>query len=445
MSEFCMPSLGSDMEAGTLVEWMVHPGSSVKRGDIIAVVETQKGAIEIEIFEDGVVQEILVPEGCLVPVGTVLALVGSESATVFEPEVSQTEPTPKLSVDLPADLPSEEKSVVEPLPKVVPLPPADLSDTVRLRVSPLARRKARELGLELSQWAHLTGTGPGGAISVRDIETHQAQKKTAPALPPHAGPAARQKALELGVSLEHLSGSGPHGLIIPEDVKTESKPPQDPMRAAIAAAMSRSKREIPHYYLGHTLDMEPALAWLEAFNQERPITERLVYAVVLVKAVSLALRKFQEFNGFYTDGVFRPAEQIDVGVAISLRTGGLVAPALKNVDQKSLVDLMTDFRDLVNRARSGQLRASEMKGGGITVTNLGEQGVEFIYPVIYPPQVAMVGFGTLLERPWVVDGEVKPRRVLSVSLAGDHRVSDGHRGAMFLARLEKLLRKPEKL
>jgi len=422
-----------------------------------------KGAIEIEIFEDGVISEVLVPEGHEVPVGTVLATVSDE----VSPEVVVLPRLEPQETMMPASN-SERGSEVPPVthtgqsgdsdlgrdsdlfPASVKENSEPLIEAKRLQISPLARRRAREYGLSHADLLPVLGTGPGGALSVRDIEKCQKQNvdetlNKEMSLSPHAGPTVRQRALEQGISLEGVKGSGPHGLITPADLPQIPKEKSDPMRAAIAAAMSRSKREIPHYYLGHSIDMEPALSWMESFNQERPISERLIYAVLLMKAVALVLRKFKDLNGFCIEGVFQPSEQIDVGMAISLRTGGLVAPALKNVDQKDLQCLMAEFKDLVNRARSNQLRASEMKGGSITLTNLGEQGVEFVYPVIYPPQVAMVGFGSVLDRPWVVDGEIKPRRVLTASLAGDHRVSDGRRGAMFLSRLEKRLRKPEKL
>lgn len=450
MSDFLMPSLGADMEAGVLMEWLVKPGDRVERGQIVAVVETQKGAIEIEIFEDGQIQSLEIVPGTEVPVGTVLARLSASDAPVLRSEaVAESAPTlPEAPASAVSDTVSIRAAELE-------VPAAALAQhsasAERLRISPLARQRARELGLSEAVLAQLTGTGPQGALCLRDIEKAAQTPPGVSPLAPHASPSARQKALELGVDLQKVQGSGPHGLTTAEDVERVvsqhalEKPVQNPMRAAIAAAMSRSKREIPHYYLAHSFDFEPALSWLEALNETLPMEERLVYAVLLVKAVALALKKFPEMNGFWQEGAFVPLEQIDIGLAISLRTGGLVAPALKQTDQKNLKTLMAEFRDLVNRSRGGQLRASEMRGGTITVTNLGEQGVESVFPVIYPPQVAMVGFGTVLERPWVIEGQILPRRVIQVSLAGDHRVSDGHRGAMFLARIGKLLHKPEKL
>jgi len=217
------------------------------------------------------------------------------------------------------------------------------------------------------------------------------------------------------------------------------------MRQAIAQAMSRSKREIPHYYLGTTIDLHRALAWLADHNQARPVTERLLPGVLLLKAVALALREYPELNGFWVDDRFKPSEAIHVGVAISLRQGGLVAPALHHADKLSLTELMTRLGDLVTRARTGSLRGSEVSDPTITVTHLGDQGVETVFPIIYPPQVAIVGFGKIVDRPWVVDGLIGPRPVVTATLAADHRASDGHCGGRFLARLAHLLQEPSEL
>jgi pyruvate dehydrogenase E2 component (dihydrolipoamide acetyltransferase) len=217
------------------------------------------------------------------------------------------------------------------------------------------------------------------------------------------------------------------------------------MREAIAAAMSRAKREIPHYYLSTTIDFSPAAAWLEARNRGRPVTERLLYGVLLLKAVALGLRQVPELNGFWIDGRAVRSEAVHVGVAVSLRGGGLVAPALRDADRQSIDDLMRNFQDLVTRARAGSLRSSEMTDPTITVTSLGERGVEAVYGIIYPPQLALVGFGAIAERPWVVDGQVVARRLITATLSGDHRATDGHRGGLFLDAVGELLQEPEKL
>lgn len=377
MAEFTMPSLGADMEAGTLVAWLKKPGETVKKGDIIAEVETDKGVIEIESFMTGVLERTLVEPLTKVPVGTVLAIIREEGT-----------------------------------PAAVSQPVAPVTGTGRLKVSPAAKQLAAERGVDLSA---VKGTGPDGAISRADVEAAAAQAPLAPSPLPLAAAA----------------GSAADRLLR--------------MRQAIAAAMARSKREVPHYYVGTTIDMTKALAWLNDENLKRPVKERLLYGVLLLKAVALALREVPELNAVWKGNDVVRSEARHVGVAISLRQGGLIAPALHDTDKQSLGDLMRNFRDLVNRARAGALRSSELSDPTITVTSLGEQGVESVYAVIYPPQVAIVGFGKLVERPWVVDKQVVPRSVLTATLSADHRVSDGHRGGLFLAAVDRLLQEPERL
>jgi pyruvate dehydrogenase E2 component (dihydrolipoamide acetyltransferase) len=217
------------------------------------------------------------------------------------------------------------------------------------------------------------------------------------------------------------------------------------LRQTIAAAMSRSKREIPHYYLSTTVDLDAALRWLAEQNGSRPITARLLHGVLFLKAVALALREVPELNAVWDVDHVTVKPDIHVGVAISLRQGGLVAPAIHNVDQLTLDELMAKLRDLVNRVRSGSLRSSELSDPTITVTSLGDQGVETVYGVIYPPQVALVGFGKVVERPWSVSGNIVSRSTVTATLAADHRVTDGHRGAIFLSAIERQLQEPEKL
>lgn len=388
-----MPSLGADMEAGTLVEWRVRPGDAVKRGDIVALVETEKGVIEVEIFDEGVVEKILIQPGEKVPVGTPLALVRGATEAAEPALAKEEKPAQAVKKNPAAPLPTER----------APSPP---SPSKRPHISPVARRKAGELGIDLSV---VEGTGADGSITLADVE--RAASKAVEPVKPAAMAADRQAGL----------------------------------RRAIAAAMARSKKEIPHYYVGTEIDMSRAMAFLAAENAQRPVTNRLLYSALLIRAVALAIRDVPEMNGFWIDGAFKPVEAVHVGVAISLRQGGLVAPALHDVEKKNLDDLMREMLDLVNRARTGMLRSSEMSDSTITVTNLGDQGVETVFGVIYPPQVALVGFGKLTERAWAAEGKVVARPAISASLAADHRVSDGHRGGRFLAAVDRLLQEPEKL
>ncbi len=389
MHEFRMPSLGADMEAGTLVEWNMKPGQAVKRGDIVAVVETQKGAVDIEMWEDGIVDRLLVEPGAKVPVGEPIALLRGEGE-----EAAPAQPV------APAAVPAV-KPVSQPERVVTRAP-----EGTRVKVSPAARRRAAELGVDISR---VEASAADGVVALADVERAAQQ----------ARPATAGKPAEA----DRLAA----------------------MRAAIGAAMAKSKREIPHYYLGATIDVTRAQSCLEQQNAGRMVAERVLFAAVLMRAAALALADVPELNGHWTDGRLQIAPAVHLGVGIALRGGGLVAPAIHDAEKKNTVDIMRALADLVTRARSGGLRSSELSDATITITNLGEQGVEEVYGVIYPPQVALVGFGKVLPRPWVDGGSIVVRQTLRVTLSADHRASVGHRGALYLAALERLLLEPEKL
>lgn len=400
MVEFRMPSLGADMEAGTLVEWLVKPGDWVKRGDVVAVVETQKGAIEIETFQAGQIEKILVDLKSKVPVGTPLAHIRTELEG--KPSLAPAPPTLAPPV-APMVAPPARAPVAAPT-----LPPLARGAVARAAASPAARRLAEEHGVDLST---ITGSGPAGAITYADVERRLGEA-------PAAAPPERKRALWLDPAA---------------------------MRMAIAAAMARSKREIPHYYLEHQVDVTHCEHWLTKKNATLPPDNRLLIGALALKAVASAARRFPAFNGFYRDNKFEPAQAVHVGVAIAIRGGGLAAPALHDADQLSLDELMSRLRDLVQRTRAGRIRSSEISDPTITVSSLGDRGVEALYGIIYPPQVAIVGFGKVVARPWIVDGAIGPRSVATITLSGDHRATDGHAGALFLAEIGKLLQEPEKL
>ncbi len=415
MADFVMPSLGADMSAGTLAAWLKQPGDAVQRGEIIAVVHTDKADVEVEVFASGVIERMLVEPGAEVPVGTPLAVISEEGEAAAPVGPGSAAPAPAAA------------ALAQPT--VQPEAPAGAAPRVpaehHLLISPSARQLAHELGIETGA---LVGSGPGARIQRRDVEAAAARdaapKEAAPvaAPPPAAGPAA-PAAAPLSPAAERSAA----------------------MRRAIAASMSRSKREIPHFYLGQTIDMSRSLAWLGQENLRHPVTERLLHGVLLIKAVALALREVPELNATWNGDELVRRDDVNVGVAISLRGGGLVAPALHHTDELSLEELMHAFRDLVSRARAGSLRSSEMSDPTITVTSIGERGVESIFGVIFPPQVAIVGFGTLVERPWISEGQILPCPVVNASLSADHRVTDGHRASQFLAAVGRLLQEPEEL
>ena len=217
------------------------------------------------------------------------------------------------------------------------------------------------------------------------------------------------------------------------------------MRHAIGALMARSKREIPHYYLETTVSFALADRWLREGNVDRPPNTRLLSATLLLKATALAVKEVPEMNGFFIDDAFQPSAAVHLGVAVSLRQGGLIAPAIHDVDALAIDELNERIKDIVSRARSGRMRSSEMADPTLTVTNLGDQGVEKVFGVIYPPQVALVGFGKVIERPFARDGLIGVQPAVSLTLSADHRVSDGQRGARFLATIDQLLQQPDQL
>ncbi|MFB2772402.1 dihydrolipoamide acetyltransferase family protein [Pelatocladus sp. BLCC-F211] len=404
MADFCMPSLGADMRTGTLVEWKVKPGDRLKRGDIIADVETDKGIMEIEVFEDIIVDQLLIEPNTEVPVGTAMAKIHSEK--VAEPEAVTAGQTTE-----------SKQPLTQPIEETPIVPTAAKNGGKRLRVSPLARRLADELGLDLSD---VRSSVPDGVIQRVDVEQ-----------------AALQAKVEKPV--EEIS-------VAPIVAKpTTTADFQVGMRRAIAAAMSLSNRDIPHYYLETRIDMSHPLQWLEAENQKRSIKERILSVVLLIKATAKALTEVPELNGYWIDNHLQVQEPIHIGFAISLRQGGLVTPAIHHADLKSLDELMAAMRDLIERTRGGRLRSSEMSDATITLTNLGDIGVEKVFGVIYPPQVALVGFGKISEQPWAEHGMLDVRPVLTATLAGDHRATDGIVGARFLQALNTHLQAVEKL
>lgn len=433
-----MPSLGADMDSGTLIAWHMAVGDHVTKGDIVAEVDTSKSVIDVETFTTGTVEEILVAEGAQVPVGTPLAVIREDSAGRTEAPAGPAVPPPSAAAETPAPAAAAVEHTAAPAPAAPaappapPAPPAPAAPAARRPMaSPLARRHAAALGVDL---ASVSGTGPGGAVTTSDVERFAAAQRRGPAGPPVGATVAAPA---------EQPPEQPAAQPAAQPLSTTER--QAALRSAIGASMARSKREIPHYYLACDIDMSHAVQWLDERNTAAPVTERMLPAVLLLKATALALHEAPDLNGFWESDTFRPADGVHVGVAIALRGGGLVAPALMDADRRPLAELMTGLRDLVARARAGRMRSSEASEPTITVTSLGDQGVDVVQPVIYPPQVAIVGFGRIRPRPWAVDGLLGVRPVVTATLAADHRVSDGHRGAVFLTALDRLLQAPEEL
>ncbi len=385
MTDFLMPSLGADMDDGKLVEWLKKPGDTLKRGEVVAVVETQKGAIEIEVFVDGVLDRIIAKPGETLPVGALLAVIRSAGEEVPAVQAAPAaSPPPPVS---PAIAPTAAR-------------PADAAPPFAgKRITPAARSEARRRKIDPG-WVT---PGPDGVIGLRELAHGQAE-------------AAPVK----GVNFEE-------------------------MRKAIAAAMARSKREIPHYYVSSSIDLSVMAGWLSEQNARRPVPKRLLPIVPILKACALALAKVPEMNGQYVGGRFVPSAHVKMGIGIAMRGGGLIAPAIEAVETLPLDDIMAHLMDLTARVRGGRLRSSELMDASVTVSSLGEDSADMLLPVIYPPQVAIIGVGRIAERPWAVDGALAVRMTASFTVAGDHRANDGRSAVRLLKAIETSLQKPEML
>ncbi len=391
MIEFKMPSLGADMEDGILREWKVKPGDNVKRGDIIASVEVQKGNIDIEVFDEGVIDKLVIKEDEKVPVGAVMAIIRpsheAENTSVkaevitpeLKPEIIESSKRKETETEIPASFHSS------------------------IQASPLAKRLAAEKNIDLNS---VTGTGEGGVITKEDVE----------------------KALSNPAVVENKQATTP----------TEN------IRLAVAAAMSKSNREIPHYYLEKKIDITRAIEWLTAQNAGRGIQQRLLPAVLFLKACAKALQIVPDLNAVWENGLIKK-DGIHIGFVVSLKGGGIMVPAVHDVDKKSLDEIMVSLNDLVPRARALKLRSSELSDSTITMTSLGEGGADKVFGIIYPPQVAIVGIGDMLKETIFADGKQQERTFAYVTLAGDHRATDGLTGSKFLAAFDKLLQNPDTL
>ncbi|AXT72495.1 dihydrolipoamide acetyltransferase family protein [Vibrio natriegens] len=426
--DITMPALGADMRDGTLMEWQIKPGDHVEKGDIIAIIETSKGAIDMESYHTGTITELLIEPDIKLPVGSVIARMASDTPVSNDIEHTQPVSTTAETSQLVAEAEAEE------------LPPYIAPKTARTSVNEPKRASDTVTESELSK--HILETSPS--------ESQQRQ---------YASPVARKTAHLSGIELSTLTGSGPYGAVLlrdlPKDADSQTPPPADktkavrqdvsPMRQAISDAMSRSKKEIPHYYLALDIELTKVQTWLAEQNQQREPEQRLLLPAVILNAIARQLVKFPDLNGFYQDGHFTPSTAVNIGNTISLREGGLVIPGILNADQLSVDQTMDALRDLAERSRRGRLRSSEISQTTITVTSIGERGADSITGVIYPPQVAIIGLGRQRQAPVIRENQIEVGEIMTVTLAADHRVSDGVTGARFLQALAKQLQHPEAL
>lgn len=385
-----MPSLGADMDEGKLLEWHIKPGDQINKGDLIAVVETQKAAVEIESFRTGIVLELIGKIDDIIPVGQAIATLDIEE-----------ESAAKTSHTVTPDIPAPQPAIIATA-KNAPALSSLTATGQRIRISPAARHLADEHHIDLTQ---VTGTGREGAIELRDIK---------PLIATHKKPATNDSLINI--------------------------------RDAIARVMTRSKREIPHYYLQSQFVVDNLVTWLDTQNRSLPPEQRLFMPAVLMRAIVLALKTNPAMNGFYENGIFTPSSAIHLGITVSLKPEGVMTPAIIDAQDLSLLELNATFADLVQRARAGKLRNREMTDGTITVTNVGDLGADTVTGVIFAPQVALIGLGRI-HKAAVVDteGGLRSGFVLNATLSADHRVTDGLAGSKLLSTLGRLLADPEKI
>lgn len=410
MKQLKMPSFGADMATGIVAQWLVKPGDRVKKGDIVASIDTMKGLIDMEVFDDGLIEKLLVPIGIDIKVGQPIAelrLLNEPVSHMEYPVVGQQISIPKPltgnqddadTIELPAT--GHDVSKLD-IPKVT----AEKDKPGERRISPAARKKATDLSLDWRQVKE--GSGPHGAVILEDI-------------------------ISLGKSSVAASETG-------------GQDSAQQMRAAIAAVVSRSKREIPHYYLQMDMQLNNALTYLDKYNQGRKARERILPTALVYCAIARAVSTFPRFNGFYQQELYHPKEAVHLGNAISLHGGGLVVAAIHQAQQLTPQQMMAKLTDQVIRAREGGLRISEMQDATITVSNLGDRGTDSMQSIIFPPQVAIIALGRQRIVPWVTDQQVNIANIVTISLAADHRVSDGHSGARLLNKINRLLQNPSSL
>lgn len=397
-----MPRMGYDMTHGKLIKWLKQVGEQVEKGEAIAEIETDKVNIDIEAFQSGILLEQLAQPGQDVAVGTPIATIGAKG------EKAEAKAPPE---------PTEAKPTA-PAPEAPAKPEAvERKETERVKASPLARRIARDQGLDL---AAIQGTGPGGRIQRTDVE--KAIKGTpskAPEVTPTPVTAPREAA------------------------KPVAKPAEtSPMREAIARIMSESKRTIPHFYLSNTIEMDAALAMLGELNAVAP--QKLTINDLVLKAVALALLSYPEINARFENGQIRQYDRVHLGIAVAVE-GGLVVPTLQDAHKRSLIELSIESKRLAKNARSGHMRQEDYGDATFTISNLGAFDVDAFMAIIVPSQAAILSVGTAKPTPVVRDGEVAIATVMKVSLSADHRITDGAQAARFMMELKRLLSNPYSL
>ncbi len=409
-----MPKLGFDMREGTLVEWSKKVGDSVAEGEVIAIIETDKANVEVTSFKAGVLRQVLVESGTVVPIGKPIAVIGAadEPIDLAALGVEEAAPTPK------------KEAPAAPVPAQAAFAPQEpvVTQTGPVIASPVARRMADELGIDLHQVA---GAGPEGRITKRDIEEFVKQRSAVP---------APKKAAPPPIAIPSVVPTG-------EEYRVE---PLSPMRQTISRRMTESKQQAPHFYITSEIDMEAALALRKQMNALLPENEAISVNDLLVKAAAASLRQFPNLNASFAGAEIHVHEHVNIGIAVA-REVGLVTTVLKDADKKTLAQIAAESRELIARAREGRMRAEEMVGGTLNISNLGMFDVEHFIAIISPPQAAVLAIGSIRQVPVVKDGQLSVGARMKVTISADHRVTDGAEAARFMQALKAALEQPMRL
>ena len=411
-----MEALSPTMEEGRLVKWNKKEGDAVKTGESLAEVETDKAVMELVARADGNLIKVLVPEGKTVPVGSVVAYIGAPGEKI---EGQGTGETGKV-----ATAPAPVAPTVAPSPVPIPQSPT-AAEPDRVKASPLAKRIARDSGLDLQR---VQGSGPGGRVVKRDLERGSGERGVVPSAPVSA-PAPRVP-LPTPQVIPVTKGGAPF-----EDV------PLTQIRKTIARRLATSLGPIPHFFLTTEVDMERAAEARDSLNQQLGDTGRISFNDIIIKATALALTKHRACNAWFQDDHIRYWNEVHIGMAVAIEDG-LITPVIRNADLKSLAQIGTEAKALAGRARERRLTPDEYTGSTFSVSNLGMFEIDQFTGVINPPEAGILAIGSIVQKPVVVDGAVASRRRMRVTMSCDHRVIDGATGAAFLKTLKQMLENP---
>ncbi len=417
MAAITMPKMSDTMEEGKVVRWLKHEGDLIKQGDIIAEIETDKANVEMEAFQSGVLRKILVKEGETVPVGNAIAELEIAGAA---PQLQAPERIEPIGEQPPQEAVPSAKVTPESVEEKH-VPRAEVFEETQILASPLAKRMAKELGIDLSK---VKGTGPNGRITEADVVAYASQVEAAiaPPTPSEAPPPIITEA----PAIEE----------IPSEERELSK-----MRKTLAHRMSESKRTIPHFYVTTEIEMDWAARVRDELNSSEGDSKKVSYTDMVIKACALALAQFPEVNSSYKEDKLIVHKEINIGMAVALEDG-LIAPVIRDADKKPLREIALETKRLAEHARTNTLRASEYTGATFTVSNLGMFNVESFAAIIDPPQAASLAVGTIMERPVVIDGEIMVSKRMKATLSADHRILDGAKAAMFLNEVRRKLESP---